>query len=353
MSCFETLILYLIKKLNGERTIYSIYHLLKGKKSSQTIQDAHFFKITRCFGIYQAISRELLENTVHHALTNKWIHPLGEQSYQLTEAGENMLQVSRKNTFDLLYLNGWKFNQADRQFWERLSILVQVVSNLVYSEPRYIPIQKNKQTLWWLKSFFKNNRIPRNLLGRTLYSELMDCLQKDPNLDPSVLVFRLTGYNKIGLTAQQTAEKLGMEPFRYQLQFINILHYLMGQIQSDDGRYPLMSFLLQDQAAQNEVLTKSTQKTYELHKMGYSLEKIAGLRNLKSSTIEDHIVEIALNIDDFSIDAFVDKELEERILHTARQLESRQLKKIKTIVPAVNYFEIRLVLAKHEGKQWN
>lgn len=338
--------------MNGERTIYSIFHLLKGKKSSQTIQDAHLYKISRYFGVYQAVSRELLEKVVHQARTENWIHSCGEQRYQLTQAGENLLLSSKKNVSDLLYLNGWKFNQMDIQFWERLSIFVQVVSNLVYSEPHYTPIQKNKQTLLWLKFIFKKNSMPRDLLGRTLFLELMDCLQKGSNINPSVIVFRLTGYNQIGLTAQQTAEKLGMEPFHYQLAFNNILHYLISQINTNDSRYPLLSLLLSDHE-QNEALTKSTQKTNELLKKGYTIVEIAEFRNLKTSTIEDHIVEIALNSDHFSIDDFVDKQNEQNILQAAQQIKSKQLKKIKIIVPAANYFEIRLVLAKHEGKQWN
>ncbi len=352
MSCFETLILHLIKQLNGERTIYSIYHLLKGKKSSQTIQDAHLYNISRYFGIYQRVSRESLEKTVRQAMTGNRIVLCGDQRYQLTQSGAHLLAGSIKNISDLKYINGWKYNQMDIQFWERLSVFTQVVSNLVHYEPHYIPVQKDKQTLRWLKSFFEKNQMSRSLLGRTLFSELMDCLQKADNIDPSIFVFRLTGHNQIGLTAQQTAEKFGMEPFRYHLEFLNIIHYFLSQLTFDNGRFPLLRLLLSDQA-QNEALTKSTQKTYELLKKGFSIEEMAGLRNLKMNTIEDHIVELALNMKNFSIDGFVDKQKEQKILHAARLTESKQLKKIKNLVPAVNYFEIRLVLAKHEGKQWN
>ena len=61
MSYIESIILNCLKQLNGERTIYSIYHLLKGKKTSQTIQDAHLFEITHYFGVYQWFTREDLE----------------------------------------------------------------------------------------------------------------------------------------------------------------------------------------------------------------------------------------------------------------------------------------------------
>ncbi|MEH7462882.1 recombinase RecQ, partial [Bacillus thuringiensis] len=34
-------VLYCLKQLKGERTVSSIYHLLKGKRSSQTFQDGN------------------------------------------------------------------------------------------------------------------------------------------------------------------------------------------------------------------------------------------------------------------------------------------------------------------------
>lgn len=37
-------VLYCLKQLNGERTVSSIYYLLKGKRSSQTLQDGNMFE---------------------------------------------------------------------------------------------------------------------------------------------------------------------------------------------------------------------------------------------------------------------------------------------------------------------
>ena len=49
LTFLQTIILFCLQKINGERTIYSIYHLLKGKKSSQTIQDTHLFHLQSLF----------------------------------------------------------------------------------------------------------------------------------------------------------------------------------------------------------------------------------------------------------------------------------------------------------------
>lgn len=343
---FDGIILTCLKKLAGERTIFSIYHLLKGKKSSQTIQDARLFQLTKLFGVYPNVSRESLVEVTGRAASNNWISPCEEYRFMLTSAGEEMLQDFQERYPALLYLNGWKYHQTGPQFWERLILLVQVISNLAYGCSRYIPVQKNKQVHAWIKSFFKKNKLPRDLLSSTIFSELVSILEQDQSLDPSVLVFRLTGYERIGLTSMQIAEKLNMEHIYYCFQFTNMLHYIIGYLGANLSRYPILSSLLPDEKP-GKLLTNSSQITYRLWQKGYSIAEIAGIRGLKTNTIEDHIVEIAMNIESFSIDPYVDKPLQDKILAAAQAISSKQLKLIKSKVGSVNYFEIRLVLAKY------
>jgi uncharacterized protein YpbB len=349
MSYIESIILNCLKQLNGERTIYSIYHLLKGKKTSQTIQDAHLFELTHYFGVYHWFTREDLEVVIKNLIGKQWITSCAEQRFRLTKAGEDiLLQVSDQYPVPI-YLNGFKYHQMDGKLWKRLSLLIQVISNLVNKETHYIPIQKNKETHSWLKSFLRRTKLQRNLLASTIYSELVDCLKTADHLDPSILIFRLTGYNRIGQTSQQTAEMLKMDFARYHLEFLNILHYLIEQVTTNKNRFPLLNSIL-EYKGQHIVMTNSSYRTYELLGKGYSIEEIAKHRRLQKSTIEDHIVEIALNIDDFSIDAYIDKQSQNRILTAAKRTASKQLKLIRSEVSTANYFEIRLVLAKYGVK---
>lgn len=349
MSYFDGVILHCLKRLNGERTVYSIYHLLKGKKTSQTIQDAHLYQLTYFFGVYPSLTREGLEKESNHLINHRWIAPCEDHRFRLTQMGEEFLFHFENQYPSPVYLNGLKYHQKDLKFWERLSLLVQVVSNLTHKETSYIPIQKNKETHSWLKSFLNKTSLERNLLSKTLYKELVDCLKSEDRLNPSILIFRLTGYNQIGQTSLQTAEMLKMEVEQYYLEFLNILHYILEQIATNKNRFPLLHSILEN-SKQTMLMTNSSGKTYELLKMGFSIEEIAIKRNLKESTIEDHIVEIALNIADFSIDNFVDQQKQITILSVAKQTGSKQLKFIRNAVPAANYFEIRLVLAKHGVK---
>jgi uncharacterized protein YpbB len=342
MLQIESIILYCLKQLNSERTIYSIYHLLNGKKSSQTIQDAHLFSLKKFFGIYESLTREAFEEIIQPMLEKKWIYSCGEQQFLLTPSGKSFLEGNQLPYF----INGWNYHQLTSLFWERISLFVQVTSNLVFGEARYTPIQKNKDVHIWLKSVLKEIKVPRKEMSEILYSELIESFDEAKEMDPSIFVFRLTGYHQIGLTPQQTAKKFNMEIHNYHIEFINTLHYLLQKIKREAKHYRVLPFLIYD-LKRDDDLTLSSRKTWKLLNQGYSLDMIADLRHLKLSTIEDHLVEFALNVDGFSIDTYVDKELRVNILEISRQSATRQLKLIREKLETATYFQIRLVLAKY------
>lgn len=348
MCEIENILLYCLKQINGERTIYSIYHLLNGKKSSQTLQDAHLFSLKRYFRILEPLTRESFDEIFNNILSKKLVEVCGEQRYLLTTAGrEYLIQNPQPH-----YINGWRYQPYTMLVWERLSLLVQVASNLTFQETKYIPIQKNTEVHNWLKEILKSNTIPKQKLGESLFLELVDFLEQAKDIKPSVLVFRLTGNTRIGLTTLQTANMLNMDILQYHLAFINILHCLIQAVEEQTDRYQVLSSLLTN-LEQNDSLTLSSRKTWVLLKQGFTPEEIAGIRNLKLSTIEDHLVEFALNIKDFSIQPYVEEEVQQTILEISRQETTRQLKVIRNTLKTASYFQIRLVLAKYGDRQWN
>ena len=348
MLQLETVILHCLNQLNSERTIYSIFHLLNGKKSSQTIQDAHLFSLSEFFGVSETLSREAFEQITEDLLKRNLIEKCGEHRYRLTVSGKGQLENKLNNH----YLNGWNYHTFTTVLWERLSFLIQVTSNLVYEETKYIPIQKNKDVHKWLKWMLKEIKVPRDELGRLLFSELLDCFSGDKDIDPTILVVRLTGFEQIGLTSIQAARRLKMAIHDYQLEFINTLHYVIQKLISDPSRFHILTFLIKD-LEKGDVLTVSSRKTWKLLIQGNTPEEIADIRNLKLSTIEDHLVEFALHLESFSIDPYVDKDLQLQITELSRSIGTRQLKRIKDQLKAATYLQIRLVFAKYGDRKWN
>jgi uncharacterized protein YpbB len=348
MCKMENILLYCLKQINGERTIYSIYHLLNGKKSSQTLQDAHLFSLKKYFRILDPLTRETFDEMVYSIVEKKLVEACGEQRYKLTKTGHDYL--TNKPLPD--YINGWRFHPYTLLVWERLSLLIQVVSNITFQESKYIPIQKNTEVHNWLKNFLKHTSIPKQKLGEVLFLELVTCLEQASDINPAVLVYRLTGYQQIGLTSIQTSKMLNIDSVRYHLEFINILHYLIQFVENAPSRFKVLTSLIAN-LQQEDSLTLSSRKTWVLLNQGCSPEEIARIRNLKISTIEDHLVEFALNVEGFSINTYVDVDVEQKILEISRQQDTRQLKVIKNTLKTASYFQIRLVLAKYGDRQWN
>ncbi|MEH7176717.1 helix-turn-helix domain-containing protein [Neobacillus vireti] len=348
MGYIEIIILYCLKQLNGERTIYSIFHLLNGKKSSQTLQDAHFFSLKKYFRILEPLTRDNFDQIFNTILEKKLVETCGEQRFLLTTAGEDYLL----NYPQPHYINGWKYQPYTLLVWERLSLLIQVTSNFTFQETKYIPIQKNTEVHNWLKNFLKSCSIPKKNLGKILYTELMYCLEQAKDINPAVLVFRFTGYQQIGFTSTQAARMLNKDSVQYHLEFINILHYLIQIVENDPTRFKVLSSLIMN-LEQSNSLTLSSRKTWLLLNQGFSLEEIASIRNLKISTIEDHLVEFALNIKDFSINKFVEEEIQMKILEISREKVTKQLKVIRNSLKTASYFQIRLVLAKYGDRKWS
>jgi uncharacterized protein YpbB len=348
MFKIENILLYCLKQLNGERTIYSIYHLINGKKSSQTLQDAHLFSLKWYFGILEPLTRESFDEIFNKLLINKLVEPCGEQRFLLTSAGEDYLLTNAQP----YYINGWRYQAFTLLVWERLSLLVQVSSNFTFQETKYIPIQKNVEVHNWLKEFLRVTSVAKQELGKSLFSELVEIFEHARDVNAKILIFRLTGYKQIGLTSSQIAKKLNIDSIHYHLEFINTIHCLLHFVESDPSRFKILSSLLAN-LDQNDSLTLSARKTLVLLNQGFTAEEIASIRNLKISTIEDHLVEFALNVEDFFINSYVDEEMQLKILEISRRESTRQLKVIRNTLKTASYFQIRLVLAKYGDRHWN
>mgnify|MGYP002655657349 CR=1 FL=1 len=341
----KTVIMYCVKELQGQRTIYSILHLLNGKKSSQTIQDAHLFQLTQLFRTFGSLSRDALDHLSQEIESRSWMTAADEKHYILTAEGKEELERSLLECPIPSSLNGWLYHSAADLFWERITLLIQVISHLNNDNVKYLPIQRKRDVHEWLKYFLRTSGFARNEIGSVLNRELCQCLERLRDINPAVLTLRLSGYNRIGLTAVQASEHLGISQDYYHHQFLGAIHHILASVKENAAGYPLIDKLVC--GAGNEVqLTLSAQKTYTLLKQGLDLDVIAKTRKLKKSTIEDHVVEVALNDSGFNITRYVSERKQKLILQAANSADSLQLKQIRQMVPESDYFEIRLVMAK-------
>ncbi|QGQ46728.1 helix-turn-helix domain-containing protein [Metabacillus sediminilitoris] len=349
-SYFHVILLHCINQLNGERSVSAIYHLLNGKKSSQTIQDGKLFNLTQMFSLFPKLSRHQINDACKHILQEELIVQLPNQHYHLTEKGKLFLDKKRSERPIPVALNGWKYGDVSRIFWRRISLLVQVLSNYAYDNQHYLPLTKNQEDLLWVKLFLKQVPFSKSELIHLLYKELKQVLLLQSNRDATIFIQRLTSRNKIGQTFEQIALKQNEDPIYTYLLFWNVIHFIMERQYLKENEDFVLHEIIIDKLTKNP-LTSSTSMTRSYLLQGKSISEIAHMRRLKENTIEDHIVEITLHDRSYQPDHFLSSDDYERINHAISTLKTHQLKRVKEYLEhKYSYFQIRLAFALNGRK---
>ena len=334
----------MIKKFQGERSIYAIFHMLQGKKSSQTIQDAHLYGLTNLYGIMPNFTRLQLKSIVEKLGSKHWIQTHEKpEMFMITQKGEEQLAnaVSIPSR-----LNGWKYQNIAYHFWGRLNLLIQTLSYILHKETRFYPIQQDTKIQQAVKKILHKNHQNREEMAARLFQELVDTLEVQSVLHRQIFVRKLTGMNRVGDTFEQIAQTMNLDEWYIRLLFLECIHTMIEEVESNSKQYSLLASLIGDLNQQK--LTHSTQITLQLINEGRSLIEIANIRRLKVNTIEDHLVEIVLANRQFPIHEYVPDEMEKKIREAIDKLQTKQLKVIKQWLGDVeiSFFQIRLVLAK-------
>lgn len=343
------LILSCIEKLSGERTVYGIYHLLNGKKSSQTIGDANLFNLTPLFGILKPLDREQFNKEIKLLLERSLIEELTPSSnkFIVNENGYSVLNGELKKKPIPDHLNGWKYNGQSLLLWRRLSLLTQVLSNLIDGKKQYTPIQQDISVFEWVKGFLMKKGQNRYLAAESLYKEVLQSLEMVSELEATIFVMRLTSSTRIGYTIEQISSLLKEDETWCQILFLHTLHTIVKQLEISGEEFPILVSMMETNLRHNVLLTASTKTTYQMFLQGKTIEEIARIRHLKRNTIEDHVVEIVHQKPDFLIDPFVSSEHQQMIHSTYQTLKTKQLRPLKEkLSNDISYFEIRLVLAR-------
>ncbi|BDH61363.1 ATP-dependent DNA helicase RecQ [Lysinibacillus sp. PLM2] len=341
---FQSIVLKILHKLNSERTISAVYHLIRGKRSGQTIQDVGIFHLHKFFGILPKLSRKIFDEEINSLIENQYISIVQESNYEVTENGLKKVQEPLPITFD-----GWHYRGNEHLFFARLSLIVQSLSHQKRGIMKFIPIQQNEEVQQWVKNFLLGNHYQNGTLQDSLLEEMILSLENTTcnETDKLFVMQRLAGYKIPGYTWQQISMLENVSNMDVQLTYISCLHNWLNEITQNNEQYPLLN-----QIAMNiriEIpLTGSALQTANLFRKGYSIEQISSIRNLKISTIEDHIVELAMNEPNFSIDEFISATDIELVLKAIHDYNTRKLKILHEVIPHLSYFQLRLVLARGE-----
>ncbi|GAE25681.1 hypothetical protein JCM9140_1688 [Halalkalibacter wakoensis JCM 9140] len=349
LSTRQAIVALIGYRIHSERSIYGILHLLNGKKSAQTIQDGSFFGILTYFGLFPKMARADIEEDVRLLIEKGIVSWIGEDRIKTTSTGIDQLKEFEEKNLYLSDLRGWEYHSIYDQVWLRLSLFIQVIVNLAQKNTRFYPITQQRNIQHWVKQHLPSGQV--NILNthKQLYTELEQFLSTCQDLQASIFVDQLSGIKKVGLTKEQIATRYNLDLEAVHVIHVATLHRLIYFVEQNEEFSCLPSFL--KGLKQSISLTESARETLFLLEQGYSIEEISHKRKLKRNTIEDHIVEIAIQHPTFSIRPFVTEVLEEEIIHISNTLQTSRLRTLKEhMSDNINYFMIRLVLARKKGQ---
>lgn len=341
---FQQILCFLFSRLQKEKTANAAYYILQGKRSGQSLQDARNYGLEAYFSILPKLTLAQFDHEVADLQAQQYITIDAEKIVHLTEKGMLVVQKMRPHHF-----NGWFYRGNERIFFQRLSLIIQTVSYLRVDEKQFLPIQQDPQIQQFVKGFLRTKPYTRQSFADQLKAELHTLLkaQQGNDLGKEVFVYRLTGYRHTGKTWIQIARQLEMAPLDVQCAFIETAHWLLDQLEQEEHMPLLQEIAFELKLA--ITLTASTKQTKQLFDIGKSLEEIAMIRQLKMSTIEDHIIELAMNDPQFPIGRFVALEDCHIVKKFIAETQIKKLRLLKDRFSKLTYFQLRLILSTPRG----
>ncbi|WP_440895759.1 helix-turn-helix domain-containing protein [Amphibacillus sp. Q70] len=342
---FNYLILLAVSSVKGQRSTASIYHIFSGRRSAQTIQDAHIYQLTNLYAIYNQLKRREFEQVLAHLIEQNYLRIDDQNHAELTKMGELYLN-EHKDDHPIQAFKGIDYVNKTGPFMARLLLTLQTYSNLSMNHKQFQPIIDSSVIQKWVKQYYQHNQDTINWLSK-VHGHLAKFLATIDEQQAQIFVERLTGYQRFGLTIQQVAIKYNLSIHDVYLLLTASYHQLISFIEMNQIN-PLFKFIPNREQQQiKSTVTQSAEKTYQLILQGYSVEQIMKRRRLKRSTIEDHIVELTYSIPEFNIAPFIEPEAFKYILAKINQVEDHRLSTIKQLLgDHYSYFQIRLTMAR-------
>lgn len=330
-------------QFNRNRTSSAIYHLITGKKSIQTVQDAHIYQLEKFYGINRSLQKSEFDKRINSLIAKQLLLLDNAMCSSVTTKGTDWLKQHNKE-LNFADFAGLYYHAASPVFYQRLLLLIQTLSNSCNNNSSFIPVVDNTTVLYWVKKIFRDLKSRKEDYFKQLYLDIHRLLTTFSDEEASIYVDRLSGYNHYGKSKEQLAKDYQKDRLDIPLIMERMNHHLLTTIFANPQTFPAIILLVKD-LRNKQFITNSAEKTYQLLKK-HSINQIGKMRGLRENTVYDHVVEVALFTHDFPVVKYVSESQQQQILTAARIDNTYKLKTIKQMVDQhISYFQIRLVLA--------
>ncbi|MCU5745469.1 helix-turn-helix domain-containing protein [Staphylococcus sp. SQ8-PEA] len=306
------IITFALEQAYPYKTTKSIYNIITGKKSHQTLFDA--------------CSQRLM--SLYHVMPN-----LKYPSFEriLAEKGKD----SNYQT-DVILQSKFTYDSMVHTF-KALQLMTQTISFHLNGTYQFFPITEHKDIQQRVKILFHKIKEEALIEHYILELEQLFSALSESSLK-NVLHYYLIGYEESMYTSHQVSliEDIPLEQLK--IYEFNELIQLVSTINNPD-KYPLLS-----QLVMLPTLSRNTYKTYKLLKHKKTFQDIAAYQNIKLSTLEDHVLELFIKGYFTDYLHFVTYDNMTHFISFYNDNKHLRLKMFKEKFSSLTYFQIKLMI---------
>ncbi len=288
------------------KTNKSIYNILIGKKSHQTYFDATIEHLKLYYGCLPNLKYHHFESIIENGSYSQY-------------------KPIKANTF---------YEQA-YQTIQTILLVIQMVSHKKHDHSFYQPIINDKSIQFKAKElyiFIKNDKFD------LFINEIYELLEEIENEFNTVYVhYLLTGFGETPYTIEQISLLEHIPVLELKSQLIQEFQYIQKCLENSE-KYPILSKIKFEASLNYQTLT-----TFQLLNQTTNIERLAELKNVKTHTIHDHIIE--MYIKGYLIDKslYIDDETYVNFIEVFEEKPNQNLKYYYEKLENLSYFEIKLM----------
>ncbi|MBM7709357.1 helix-turn-helix domain-containing protein [Enterococcus lemanii] len=324
----DTIILALFQRKHKLKPT-TTYHILVGRRSTSILSYAFFNDLLPVFGSFPELKEEDYRRILEQLMIQGKLEKIqsGELRYRA------QLEVDQSEILFFDQIDYFNYGKKEAQTWRLIQFLVQVASYYGKSKA-YLPLENSPYYLNRTRFFVKQHH---SNLRQTIYEELQMLLSELPNDTANFIARSFNGYQTSGAVFFQLLpeEQQGQPWTRLAISarlhpFFKVLEnqptFLMAQF---------IAPILQENKNQSALQTK------RLYKKGLTLEQIGQQRQIKQSTLNDHLLEWALMDETFPYSQFLTPTAYQLLANLPENSWEYAYKEL-ALSENISFFELRL-----------
>lgn len=262
---------------NQFRKEKTIRNILKGKKTVANLYIAKKYNLINVIGL----SKYINDFKVDESLLDRD----NEERIKLNDDGQLVKEkIISMTNFNFIQNN---FYYDIYEFKRRFILILQIMSEFFNHNKKYIPIENQNYRRFYVKKWFHNLNQKKEA-AIELKNILNEFLTSILPIEAEIIAKTFVGFKRHGETITQIAEEKRLSYSIIQIIEFNAYCQLINFFKKSKN----YSIITKD--LEKNIVNKNALKTFSLLDNNYSFEEVMKIMNSKKSTIEEHILELAI-----------------------------------------------------------